>query len=53
MAYAAYHLGFDDLTVGQEWESFGRTVTLKLQVGPAVLVQVTVVGPTPKKDPDG
>ena len=29
------------------------TVTVKLQVGPAELVQVTVVSPTPKKDPEG
>lgn len=27
MAYSSYHLAFDDLTVGQEWESSGRTVT--------------------------
>ena len=29
------------------------TVTLKLQLGPAELVQVTVVSPTGKKDPEG
>ena len=29
------------------------TVTLKLQVGPAELVQVTIVSPTGKKDPEG
>ena len=29
------------------------TVTLKLQVGPAELVQVTIVTPTGKKDPEG
>jgi hypothetical protein len=29
------------------------TVTVKLQAGPALLVQVTVVDPTGKKDPDG
>ena len=29
------------------------TVTVKLQLGPAELVQVTVVSPTPKKDPEG
>src|ERR1700752_3801954 len=28
------------------------TVTLKLQVGPAILVQVTIVVPTGKKDPE-
>lgn len=27
MAYAAFYLAFDELTVGQEWESSGRTVT--------------------------
>jgi acyl dehydratase len=27
MAYSALHLGFDELAVGQEWESGGRTVT--------------------------
>jgi hypothetical protein len=29
------------------------TVTVKLQLGPAELVQVTVVSPTPKNDPEG
>jgi len=29
------------------------TWTLKLQLGPAELVQVTVVFPTPNKDPEG
>ena len=28
------------------------TVTLKLQAGPAELVQVTIVSPTGKKDPE-
>jgi acyl dehydratase len=27
MAYSSFHLAFDDLAVGQEWESAGRTVT--------------------------
>jgi 3-hydroxybutyryl-CoA dehydratase len=27
MAYSSFHLAFDDLEVGQEWESSGRTVT--------------------------
>lgn len=27
MAYSSFHLAFDDLQVGQEWESGGRTVT--------------------------
>ena len=27
MAYASFYLGFDELAVGQEWESSGRTVT--------------------------
>ena len=27
MAYASFYLAFDELTVGQEWESSGRTVT--------------------------
>ena len=27
MAFTASHLYFDDLVIGQEWESQGRTVT--------------------------
>lgn len=27
MSFSAMHLYFDDVQVGQEWESFGRTVT--------------------------
>jgi acyl dehydratase len=27
MSYTAYHLFFDDMEVGQEWESAGRTIT--------------------------
>lgn len=27
MTFTNYHLFFDDLEVGQEWESLGRTVT--------------------------
>lgn len=27
MSYASHHLYFDDVEVGQEWESLGRTVT--------------------------
>lgn len=27
MTYASHHLYFDDVEVGQEWESLGRTVT--------------------------
>jgi hypothetical protein len=30
-----------------------RTVTVNEQLGPAPVVQVTVVAPTAKKDPDG
>ena len=33
--------------------SVSLTVTLKLQLGPALLVQVTAVVPTAKKDPEG
>ncbi len=27
MAYSSFYLAFDDLAIGQEWESSGRTVT--------------------------
>ena len=27
MSFTAHHLYFDDVAIGQEWESLGRTVT--------------------------
>ena len=43
------------ISAGQEMlgSSSSVTLTVKLQLGPAELVQVTVVSPTPKKDPEG